>query len=140
MNVLFYKNILMLEYGNVCFNWLEDIREYKYFLPLLLLNVCNRNLFSCRHFETSSDLLFNISLWFGYMSMANFLWRHKDNRFVTVCVWWSSFIGRALYLFALYSMVKISYDYSVKNIPIPSKTSYNLKLIEKIESIIKRTR
>ena len=68
MNILFYKNILMLEYGNVYFNWLEDIREYKYFLQSLLLNVCNRNLFSCQHFETSSDLLFKSSLWFGYMS------------------------------------------------------------------------
>ena len=37
-------------------------------------------------------------------------------------------------------MEKISYDYSLKNIPIPSKTSCNLKLIEKIESVIKRMR
>ena len=46
MNVLFYKNILMLEYGNVYFNWLEDIRKYKYFLQSSLLKVSNRNLFS----------------------------------------------------------------------------------------------
>ena len=36
-------------------------------------------------------------------------------------------------------MEKISYDdFSLKNIPIPSKTSYDLKLIEKIEGVIKR--
>ena len=34
-------------------------------------------------------------------------------------------------------MEKKSYDYSLKNIPIPLKTSYDLKLIEKIESVIK---
>ena len=33
---------------------------YIYFLQSFLLNVGNRNLFSCRHFETSSDLLFKI--------------------------------------------------------------------------------
>ena len=60
MNVFFYKNILKLEYGNVYFNWLEDIREYKYFLQSLLLNVCNRNLFSYRYFETSSDLCLRV--------------------------------------------------------------------------------
>ena len=34
-------------------------------------------------------------------------------------------------------MEKISNDYSLKNIPVPSKAPYNLKLIEKIESVIK---
>ena len=49
-------------------------------------------------------------------------------------------VSRAFNLFILYNMEKISYDYSLKNIPIPSKTSYNLKLIEKIDSVIKRMR
>ena len=49
-------------------------------------------------------------------------------------------VGRALYLFILYSMEKISCDYSLKNLPIPSKTFYNFKLIEKIQSVIKRMR
>ena len=49
-------------------------------------------------------------------------------------------IGRALYLFILYSMEKTNYGYSLKNIPVPSKRSYNLKLIEKIESVIKQMR
>ena len=86
INVLFYKNILMLEYENVYFRWLEDIRQYKYFLQSLLTNVCNRNLFSRRHFETSSDILFKSSFWFGYMSMANFSWRHIEHRFVCFCM------------------------------------------------------
>ena len=72
----------MFEYVNVYFNWLDDIREYKYFLQSLLLNICNRNL--CWHFETSSDLLFKSSHWFVYMSMANFSWRHKEHRFMFV--------------------------------------------------------
>ena len=37
-------------------------------------------------------------------------------------------------------MEKINFNYLLKNIPIPSKTSYELKLIEKIESVIKRMR
>ena len=37
-------------------------------------------------------------------------------------------------------MEKISYEYSIKNIPILSKTSCNSKLIKKIESVIKRMR
>ena len=37
-------------------------------------------------------------------------------------------------------MEKLNYDYSLKNIQIPSKTSYNLKLIEKIKSVIKQMR
>ena len=69
----------MLGYGIAYFNWLEDIREYKYFLQSLLLNVFNRNLFSCQQFETSSDLLFKTSLWLGYMNMANFLWKLKEH-------------------------------------------------------------
>ena len=35
-------------------------------------------------------------------------------------------------------MEKINCNYSLKNIPIPSKSSYQLKLIDKIESVIKR--
>ena len=72
----------MLEYESVHFNWFEDIREYRYFLQSLLWIVCNRNLFSCWHFETSSHLLFKSSLWFGYMSIANFSWRYKEHLFV----------------------------------------------------------
>ena len=72
----------MLEYEYVYSNWFGDIREYKHFLQSLLRNVCGRNLFSCRHFETSSDLLLKTSLLFGYMSIANFLWRHKEHWFV----------------------------------------------------------
>ena len=72
----------MLECGNFCFNWLDDISQHKYFFQSLLLNVCNRNLFSCQHFETSFDLLFKSSFWFGYMSMTNFSWRHKERHFV----------------------------------------------------------
>ena len=64
----------MFEYENVYFNWFEDIRGYKYFLQSLQLNVCSRNLFLCRYFETSSDLFFRRSLWFGYMSIANYWW------------------------------------------------------------------
>ena len=37
-------------------------------------------------------------------------------------------------------MEKINYNYSLKKIPIPSITSYQLKLIEKVESVIKRMR
>ena len=37
-------------------------------------------------------------------------------------------------------MEKTNLDYSLKNIPIPSTSSYRLKLIEKIESVIKRMR
>ena len=35
-------------------------------------------------------------------------------------------------------MEKINFNYSLKNIPVPSKSSYQLKLIDKIESVIKR--
>ena len=109
MNVLFYKNILMLEYGNIYFNWLEDISKYNYFLQSLLLNVCNGNLFSCQHFEISSDLLFKSSLWFGYMSMANFSWRHKEHCFVVFvyggAVWIISHTNMLVFpfLFSLFS-------------------------------------
>ena len=37
-------------------------------------------------------------------------------------------------------MEKLSFDYSLKNIPLPDKRSYQLKLIEKIESVLKRMR
>ena len=37
-------------------------------------------------------------------------------------------------------MERMNFGYSLKNIPIPSSTSYKLKLIEKIESFIKRMR
>ena len=37
-------------------------------------------------------------------------------------------------------MERINLNYSLKNIPIPTKSSYQLKLIEKIESVIKRMR
>ena len=35
-------------------------------------------------------------------------------------------------------MEKINFNYSLKNIPIPSKSSFQLKLIDKIESVIIR--
>ena len=37
-------------------------------------------------------------------------------------------------------MEKFNFNYSPKNIPTPSKSSYQLKLIEKIESVIKGMR
>ena len=37
-------------------------------------------------------------------------------------------------------MEKINFNYSLKNIPIPSESSYQLKLIDKIESVTKRMR
>ena len=37
-------------------------------------------------------------------------------------------------------MEKINFNYSLKNIPLPSKSSYQLKLIDKVESLIKRMR
>ena len=37
-------------------------------------------------------------------------------------------------------MERIKCDYSLKNIPVPSKNSYQLQLIEKIENVIKRMR
>ena len=35
-------------------------------------------------------------------------------------------------------MERINFNYSLKNVPIPSKSFYQLKLIDKIESVIKR--
>ena len=35
-------------------------------------------------------------------------------------------------------MEKVNSNYSLKNIPVPSTSSYQLKLIDKIESVIKR--
>ena len=35
-------------------------------------------------------------------------------------------------------MERLSFDYSLKNIPLPDKSSYQLKLIEKIEFVLKR--
>ena len=37
-------------------------------------------------------------------------------------------------------MEKLSFDYSLKNVPLPGKRSYQLKLIQKIESVLKRMR
>ena len=48
-------------------------------------------------------------------------------------------IGKALLLF-MQNMEKINYNYSLKNIPTASITSYQLKLIEKVENLIKRMR
>ena len=40
--------------------------------------------------------------------------------------------------YCLCKMEKINFNYSLKNILIPAKPSYQLKLIDKIESMIKR--
>ena len=37
-------------------------------------------------------------------------------------------------------MENINFNYSLKNIPTPSRLSYQLKLINKIESVIKRVK
>ena len=37
-------------------------------------------------------------------------------------------------------MEKLSYDYSLKDIPMPSESSYRIKLVEKIESVLRRMR
>ena len=37
-------------------------------------------------------------------------------------------------------MEKLKFEYSTKNIPLPSERSYKLQLIEKIETVIKRMR
>ena len=37
-------------------------------------------------------------------------------------------------------MEKLNYNYSFKNIPTPTKTSYQFSLIEKMKSVIKRMR
>ena len=43
--VLFHKNILMLEYEQIDFNWFEHITKSIYFLQTSQLHVCNRNYF-----------------------------------------------------------------------------------------------
>ena len=45
---------------------------------------------------------------------------------------------QALYIVLIQTMEKISFNYSLKNIPFPDKSSYTLKLMEKIESVVKR--
>lgn len=37
-------------------------------------------------------------------------------------------------------MENLQFDYSVKNIPIPPKDTYKIRLLEKVESVIKRMR
>ena len=37
-------------------------------------------------------------------------------------------------------MRKIYFNYSLKNIPVPSRTSYKLQIIDNIESVIERMR
>ena len=37
-------------------------------------------------------------------------------------------------------MEKINFNYSLKNIPLPSKSSYQLKRIDKVEGLIKRSK
>ena len=43
-------------------------------------------------------------------------------------------------LVLIHIMEKFSFDYSLKNIPLPDKRSCQLKLIEKIKSVLKRMR
>ena len=47
---------------------------------------------------------------------------------------------RTLYFNFTYVKEKLKFDYSTKNIPLPSERSYKLQLIEKIEIVIKRMR
>ena len=47
---------------------------------------------------------------------------------------------RALYIVLIQTMEKISLSYSLKNISYADKLSYTFKLMEKIESVIKRIR
>ena len=49
-------------------------------------------------------------------------------------------VEHSRYAVFTYDMERLSYDYSLKNIPTPSKTSYHLKLVEQIESVMKRIR
>ena len=53
-----------------------------------------------------------------------------------------SFLLQLVEYFILFklTMEKLDIDYSLKNIPIPSNESYLIKLIEKIESVVKRMR
>ena len=48
--------------------------------------------------------------------------------------------SRALYFVSEQLLEKLNFNYSLKNIPIPDNTTYNLKIIEKIESVLKRMR
>ena len=49
-----------------------------------------------------------------------------------------------MYLYILFVLIhimeKLSFDYSLKNIALPDERSYQLKLIEKTESVLKRMR
>ena len=47
---------------------------------------------------------------------------------------------RALYIVLIQTTEKISFNFSLKNILFPDKSSYTFKLMEKIESVIKRIR
>ena len=49
-------------------------------------------------------------------------------------------ISTALRLYIQHIMEKLNYNYFFKNIPTPTKTTYQLALIEQIESLIKRMR
>ena len=40
----------------------------------------------------------------------------------------------------IHIMEKLIFDYMLKNIPLPDKRSYQLKLIEKIERVLKKVR
>ena len=46
--------------------------------------------------------------------------------------------SRALYFVFEQLMEKLNCDCSLKNIPTPGNTRYNLKLIKKIESVLRR--
>ena len=81
------------------------IRGHHYSFQSLLLNVCNRNLFSCWHFETSSDVLFKSLLWFGYRVTTNFSWRHKKRCFMFVygaAAWLISHSNVGVYFFVFF--------------------------------------
>ena len=41
----------------------------------------------------------------------------------------------AIYFVFIHTMEKLNLNYSLRNIPIPDKLSYQVKLIEKIESV-----
>ena len=45
---------------------------------------------------------------------------------------------RAFYIVLIQTMEKISFNYSLKNILFPDKSSYTLKQMEKIESVVRR--
>ena len=48
--------------------------------------------------------------------------------------------SQVLYIVLIKTMEKSSFNYSLRNIPFPDKSSYTLKLMEKIESVTKRMR